>query len=110
MASDRLHTFFRIWTLKEAFTKALGLGLGFDFSRLDFDLTTHTLTSDNTPLVGWALSTSDVLVGGETYIGAIARFVGGSGSAVVQDVPALPAWKRTAASEFLINAIDTLHE
>jgi len=33
VALDRLYI---LWTLKEAYTKALGLGLGFDFSRIEF--------------------------------------------------------------------------
>ncbi|TVT86087.1 4'-phosphopantetheinyl transferase superfamily protein [Pseudomonas sp. H3(2019)] len=31
--------FFRYWTLKEAYTKAIGLGLSFPFDALEFDLT-----------------------------------------------------------------------
>ncbi|KAF5373016.1 hypothetical protein D9758_001463 [Tetrapyrgos nigripes] len=36
--SRGLEHFYWIWTLKEAVTKALGIGLGFDFSRIEFDL------------------------------------------------------------------------
>ncbi|KAI9337211.1 P-loop containing nucleoside triphosphate hydrolase protein [Obelidium mucronatum] len=32
----RLHSFFRLWCLKESYTKALGLGLGLDFKTIEF--------------------------------------------------------------------------
>ena len=34
---DRLVHLFLLWTLKESYTKALGLGLGFDFKRIEYD-------------------------------------------------------------------------
>ncbi|KAJ3338674.1 hypothetical protein HDU83_007969 [Entophlyctis luteolus] len=35
-SAAKLHAFFRLWCLKEAYTKALGLGLGVDFKAIEF--------------------------------------------------------------------------
>ncbi|ORY26406.1 hypothetical protein BCR33DRAFT_726270 [Rhizoclosmatium globosum] len=32
----RLHSFFRLWCMKESYTKTLGLGLGLDFKTIEF--------------------------------------------------------------------------
>lgn len=37
---SNLERIFWIWTFKEAYTKCLGLGLGFDFGKIDVDLDT----------------------------------------------------------------------
>jgi len=44
---------FILWTLKEAYTKAVGLGLGFDFSRIDYDFTARQIKIDGEVTKGW---------------------------------------------------------
>ena len=48
---DQYYDFFRFWTLKEAYTKALGLGLFVDFDRIEFDLDT-SLSADGQSTAG----------------------------------------------------------
>ncbi|SPO28578.1 related to BNA2 - tryptophan 2,3-dioxygenase [Ustilago trichophora] len=38
--SEALNRLYMLWTCKEAYTKNLGMGLGFDFSRIQFDFPT----------------------------------------------------------------------
>jgi len=48
--SEQAENFFRFWTLKESFVKAIGHGLGFNLQRLSFfthsPLQVHSLTKD----------------------------------------------------------------
>jgi len=39
--------------LKEAYIKAIGQPIGFDFSRLEFDVPSKRVTGDGNALVGW---------------------------------------------------------
>ena len=93
---ELLRRFFWMWTLKEAYTKALGIGLGFDFARLAYDAPRARLLVDGAPARGWELvifafrvaagggggAPAGAHVGadvdaGDEYVGALARFVGG---------------------------------
>ncbi|XP_061184564.1 L-aminoadipate-semialdehyde dehydrogenase-phosphopantetheinyl transferase-like [Saccostrea echinata] len=40
---EQLKTFYRLWCLKESYVKALGVGIGFEVSRLDFTFNTEYL-------------------------------------------------------------------
>jgi 4'-phosphopantetheinyl transferase len=48
-----LRRLYILWTLKEAYTKALGQPLGFDFSRIECNIPDETITVDGVRLVGW---------------------------------------------------------
>lgn len=39
--------------MKEAYIKAIGQPIGFDFSRLEFDVPNKRVLADNFPLIGW---------------------------------------------------------
>jgi len=69
---------FWLWTLKEAYTKALGEGLGFDFSRISIDLSALSITVDGVPLTGFEflmfeIDLKDPQGGQQEYQGAFVK-------------------------------------
>lgn len=60
---DQLRRVYALWTTKEAYTKALGIGLGFDFSRIDVRLDSAStviakVSVDEAMLEEWSFSLS----------------------------------------------------
>lgn len=85
--SQSLYHFYLIWTLKEAYTKALGLGLGFDFKRIEYDNIANSIKVDGVVLQGWEfdvfqLPNDQGEPGG--YVGVGAKYVGGSADAIIR--------------------------
>jgi len=79
-----LDRFYLIWTIKEAYTKAIGLGLGFDPSRIEYNISTNTVAVDGVVASDWLFETSQVTVDGEAYRVTVAQFVGkGHGTGIV---------------------------
>jgi len=80
-----LERFFWMWTAKEAYTKALGLGLGFDFRRVEFNPTLDILRVDGVVPNGWRFNKFTVVQGADLYQGVVAEFVGGEETVVVAE-------------------------
>jgi len=83
--NEALCRFYLIWTIKEAYTKAIGLGLGFDPSRIEYDMAANMVAIDGVVATEWVFETSQVTVDEDTYRVTVAQFVGsgnGSGSVV----------------------------
>ena len=79
-----LDRFYLIWTIKEAYTKAIGLGLGFDPSRIEYDISANTVAVDGVVASDWLFETSQITVNGEAYRVTVAQFVGnGHGTGTV---------------------------
>jgi 4'-phosphopantetheinyl transferase len=66
---DRWHEFMRIWTLKEACAKAMGLGLSYDFRRMEVAPESPAVTVAETPI---KTATTTVQCGGRPYALSVA--------------------------------------
>ncbi|KAL5530656.1 hypothetical protein ACEPAF_6914 [Sanghuangporus sanghuang] len=76
-ANDALRRLYLVWTLKEAYTKALGLGLGFDFKRIEVNISTSRIYIDGSLPLGWEFRAFSLeSQSGDEYQVAIARFTG----------------------------------
>lgn len=67
-----------MWTLKEAYTKAIGFGLGFDFKRIEVDVLRNQVHIDGRVPQGWEFTTFKLERQGDQYQVAVARFTGDS--------------------------------
>jgi 4'-phosphopantetheinyl transferase len=82
---EGLRRFFWIWTLKEAYTKALGLGLGFDFRRVEFDVENNFVRVDKEIPAGWRFSKFIITDDEDLYVGVVAEYLGGAQMEIIPD-------------------------
>lgn len=74
-SDDGTEHLFRLWTLKEAYTKTLGLGMGFDFARIEYDVTSTRVRVDGAATAaadGWEFTETTFDVVGEHYTCVVA--------------------------------------
>ncbi|KAK0468097.1 uncharacterized protein EV420DRAFT_1259606 [Desarmillaria tabescens] len=105
---EALRRFFWIWTIKEAYTKALGLGLGFDFSRLEFDVTSDIIRVDGAVSLGWQFKKFELVQGQDVYLGVVAEFTGGTETLITSENEAHPWLIRYDAHLFVQRAVQEL--
>lgn len=63
--------------MKEAYTKALGIGLGFNFRRVEYNVVDDVVSIDGQVPKGWQFRKFEVNDGEDLYQGVAAEFVGG---------------------------------
>ena len=101
-----LDLFFWMWTLKEAYSKALGLGLGFDFARIEYNIHEGVVLVDGKVPKGWHFTKFELSVGDDRYQGVVAEFFGGDRTEIVM---AEPNWLvQYSAQDFVQAAIHEL--
>ncbi|ESK97493.1 ebony activating protein [Moniliophthora roreri MCA 2997] len=82
---EGLKRFFWMWTLKEAYTKALGIGLGFDFSRVEFDVESDIVRVDGTVPGGWRFTKFELKEGESLNVGVVAELIGDTETVVISE-------------------------
>lgn len=78
-----LELLYEYWTIKEAYTKALGIGLGFDFTRIEYrhqpdDSDNPIIAVDGAPVRGWQFRGLRLTKDSHRYICVVAICLGTS--------------------------------
>lgn len=105
---EGIRIFFWIWTLKEAYTKALGLGMGFDFGRIEYDFTKDIFTVDGSIPSGWRLVRFEIDHGTDVYQGVVAKFIGGDETTVLPRFGESTGLTCYDATSFVLRAVEEL--
>jgi 4'-phosphopantetheinyl transferase len=104
---ESLRQFFWIWTLKEAYSKALGLGLGFDFRRIEYNVLQNTVKVDGVAPKGWQFSKFEFGDMSDAYQGIVAEFVDGDDTTFLSR-PQVEWVVQYKAEEFMQLALEAL--
>jgi len=96
--------------MKEAYTKALGYGLGFDFRRVEYDIESRILRVDNAIPDGWRFRRFVLNDREDFYEGVVAEFVGGIKTEIIHENESSEWLTIADAAGFVEKAINELQE
>jgi len=81
--TEGLTRFYWIWTLKEAYVKSLGLGIGlFEIKRIEYNVPEERVLVDGKPANGWQFRKFKTQYLGESYVGVASKFIGGRATTI----------------------------
>lgn len=72
--------------MKEAYTKALGLGLGFDFCRIEYDVSENVVRVDKERALGWRFTKFVFTDENDLYQGVVAEYIGGKTTEIIDEM------------------------
>ncbi|KAG6812650.1 hypothetical protein H0H92_001600 [Tricholoma furcatifolium] len=96
--------------MKEAYTKALGLGLGFDFRRVEYDIDANVVRVDKKDATGWRFTKLVLTDHEDLYQVVVAEFVGGTTAEVMDRSASQSCVVTWDAVEFMETALCELEE
>jgi 4'-phosphopantetheinyl transferase len=97
-----------MWTLKEAYTKALGLGLGFDFKKIEYNVLQGEVKVDGIAPTGWRFTTFRIKDGDDLYQGVVAERTGDTTELIEATSKDLPWLRVVEARRILRDAVELL--
>ena len=108
--AETLKRFFWIWTVKEAYTKALGLGLGFDFRRVEYDISENVLRVDKEIAIGWRFTKFVLTDENDLYQGVVAEYVGGTTITIIDEMSSRDCFSSWRAVPFVKTVLHELDD
>ncbi|KNZ74423.1 L-aminoadipate-semialdehyde dehydrogenase-phosphopantetheinyl transferase [Termitomyces sp. J132] len=107
--AETLKRFFWLWTIKEAYTKALGLGLGFAFRRVEYDIGENVVRVDKEIALGWRFTKFMLTDENDLYQGVVAEYIGGATIEIIDEMGSqncVSPWKAVPFVETVLHELD----
>ena len=109
---EAIHRFFLIWTLKEAYSKALGAGMSMDFKEIEYDVPRDIVRIQGQRPIGWKFVRTEIERGEDKYVAVVVKYIGeqdlARGDCIVERRPPGDWLKVWDAAQILQRAIDEL--
>ena len=74
--NEAIHRVFLMWTLKEAYIKALGLGMRMDLNQIEYDVIRDVVRIQGRRPIGWKFVRTEIERGDDRYAVVVVKYIG----------------------------------